>query len=36
VQDTTVKGGVRRAGLVYLSPSRLLVSPELVERVYAR
>lgn len=36
VQDTTVKGGVRQAGLVYVSPLRLLASPELVERVYAR
>jgi hypothetical protein len=36
VQDTAVKGGVRLAGLVYVKASRLLVSPELVERVYTR
>jgi hypothetical protein len=36
VADIAVPGGTRQAGLVLVSSSRLLVSPELVDRVYAR
>jgi hypothetical protein len=36
VPDITARGGTRQAGLVLVSPYRLLVSPELVDRVYAR
>jgi len=34
--DIAAPGGTRQAGLVLVSKYRLLVSPELVDRVYAR
>ena len=36
VTDIAAPGGTRQAGLVYVARDRLLVSPELVDRVYAR
>ena len=34
--DASVPGGIRVTGLVYMPRSRLLVSPELADRVYTR